>query len=101
MENLTPIAKKILSVYNDGAFASPFDDILFTAIVKDDSRYDYLNGITSFEDTRKIVESAVVHIAEKASTMPYFFADSMELVLNEVDESLVSSILWDCIQKLK
>lgn len=101
MENLTPIAKKILSVYNDGAFVSPFDDILFTAIVKDDYIYDYLNGIDSFEYARKVVESAVAHIAERSSTMPYFFADSIELVLNEIDEGLVSSVLWNCIEKLK
>lgn len=101
MENLTPIAKNVLSVYNDGAFVSPFDDILFTAIVKDDYLYDYLNGINSFEDARKVVESTVAHIAERSSTMPYFFADSIELVLNEIDEGLVSSVLWNCIEKLK
>lgn len=101
MAILTPIAEKVLSVYNADDFSSPYDDILFTAIMRDDYLYDELENINSFEDARKVVESAISKYAEKAYAMPYFFADSLELVIDEIDESLVSSILWDCIAKIK
>lgn len=102
MAILTPIAEKILSMSDDYNFSSPHDEALLMAIVRDDHFYSEFENINSFEDAQEVVESAISKYEDETDTMPDFLADSIDFVLmNEIDEELVSSILWKCIQKLK